>query len=124
VLDGEVVCLDGTGRPDFNALLFRPRTPVFVAFDVLAVGGRRLPLLRRKALLRVVLPARTGCVLNGHHVAEQGSAVSTPVCAADLEGVVMKPNHGTYSEPSSWVIKNRGYTGVRGRHEPDAPRGA
>jgi bifunctional non-homologous end joining protein LigD len=51
VLDGEVVCLDGDGRPQFNALLFRRSTPAFVAFDVLTLNGRdvrSLPLLGRK----------------------------------------------------------------------------
>ena len=31
VLDGEVVCLDTDGRPQFNDLLFRRGRPVFVA---------------------------------------------------------------------------------------------
>ena len=40
VLDGELVCLDDQGRPDFYALLYRRQAPIFVAFDVLAVNGR------------------------------------------------------------------------------------
>jgi ATP-dependent DNA ligase len=34
ILDGELVCLDDRGRPDFYALLHRRRAPVFVAFDM------------------------------------------------------------------------------------------
>src|SRR5262245_11287915 len=67
----EVVCLDAGGRPDFNALLFRRGTPVFVAFDVLALDARdvrSLPLIHRKALLRRALPVRARCVLYADHV--------------------------------------------------------
>jgi bifunctional non-homologous end joining protein LigD len=47
VIDGEVVCLDGEGRPQFRELLFSRAAPSFVAFDLLALNGRdlrRLPL--------------------------------------------------------------------------------
>ena len=40
VLDGEVVCLDDDGHPNFNALLFRRADPYFYAFDVLMLDGR------------------------------------------------------------------------------------
>jgi hypothetical protein len=39
VLDGQIVCLDDDGRPNFNALLLRRAAPWFVAFDVLRVWG-------------------------------------------------------------------------------------
>src|SRR6266496_4138818 len=54
VFDGEIVALDGDGRPKFNDLLFGRREPVYVAFDVLVVDGedvRALALKERKALL-------------------------------------------------------------------------
>ena len=35
VLDGEIVCLDSQGRPQFRDLLFRRAEPVFYAFDIL-----------------------------------------------------------------------------------------
>ncbi|HVO64315.1 MAG TPA: hypothetical protein VMT53_25570, partial [Terriglobales bacterium] len=35
VLDGEIVCLDGQGRSQFNELLFRRGEPFFYAFDIL-----------------------------------------------------------------------------------------
>src|SRR5207248_7071908 len=35
VLDGEIVCLDSEGRPQFRDLLFRRAEPFFYAFDVL-----------------------------------------------------------------------------------------
>jgi len=58
VFDGEIVCLDESGRPNFKDLLFRRRNPTYIAFDVLAVDGEdvtRLPLKERKALLDKLL---------------------------------------------------------------------
>ena len=52
VLDGEIACVDGAGRPMFRDLLFRKRKCIFVAFDLLFLNGRDLrpmPLLERKA---------------------------------------------------------------------------
>ena len=59
VLDGELVCLDPTGRSQFYNLLLRREWPYFAAFDVLRLDGedlRRLPLRARKRRLRAVLP--------------------------------------------------------------------
>ena len=58
VLDGELACLDGEGKPQFNRLLRRRGEPVFVAFDLLWLNGRDLrgrPLLDRKAALRTLI---------------------------------------------------------------------
>ncbi len=42
VLDGEIVCLDRKGYPQFNDLLFRRGKPCFFAFDLLwMVEGTR-----------------------------------------------------------------------------------
>jgi bifunctional non-homologous end joining protein LigD len=121
VLDGELVCLDDQGRPQFNALLFRRGTPVFIAFDMLAENEsdlRALPLLRRKARLRRVIPLESPCVLYAEHVAGTGRALFSEVCARDLEGMVAKHSRAPYAEPTTWVkIKNREYTGARNRHE-------
>src|SRR6185369_14693459 len=51
VLDGELAALDDEGRPDFYGLLYRRRSPIFVAFDVLSVNDRDVrdePLMARK----------------------------------------------------------------------------
>jgi bifunctional non-homologous end joining protein LigD len=40
VIDGEIVCLDSRGHPQFNNLLFRRGQPVFYAFDVLWSDGQ------------------------------------------------------------------------------------
>ena len=120
VLDGELVCLTEDGRPDFNALLFRRGTPAFVAFDVLALNGRdvrALPLVRRKVLLRRVVPRDARFVLYDH-VHGSGRALFALTCDRDLEGIVAKWKRGAYAEPSSWIkVKNPAYTGARDRHE-------
>jgi ATP-dependent DNA ligase len=35
VLDGEIVCLDEDGKPQFRDLLFRRSEPRFIVFDLL-----------------------------------------------------------------------------------------
>jgi bifunctional non-homologous end joining protein LigD len=42
VLDGEIVCLDKRGRPQFRELLFHRAEPYFCAFDLLMDNGRDL----------------------------------------------------------------------------------
>src|ERR1051326_1354876 len=71
VLDGEIACVDATGRPVFRDLLFRKRHCVFIAFDLLYLNGkdvRALPLIERKALLKKLLrrkrSRRKCCKLN------------------------------------------------------------
>ncbi len=54
VLDGEIVCLDDGGKPQFRDLLFRRGEPRFIAFDLLWYEGedlRYLPLIERKLRL-------------------------------------------------------------------------
>jgi bifunctional non-homologous end joining protein LigD len=80
VLDGEVVCLDRHGKPQFRDLLFRRVEPHFYAFDLLwdqhlssddeqerrkfrnGEDVRYLPLCDRKLRLRSVVPrTESGC---------------------------------------------------------------
>src|SRR5438445_12459897 len=43
VLDGEIVCVDDSGRPQFRNLLFhRGNPPCFFAFDLLICDGKDL----------------------------------------------------------------------------------
>jgi len=124
VLDGEVVCLDGEGRPLFKALLYRRREPCFVAFDCLWLDGedlRRLPLIGRKRVLRRIIPRRPACVQYLPHVARRGVSLFTEVVQRDLEGVVARLAHAPYDlvdGRSPWIkIKNREYSQAVGRHE-------
>jgi bifunctional non-homologous end joining protein LigD len=97
ILDGEIVCLDDKGNPDFAALWFRSRgsrTPAvcFMAFDVLEVGGRATidePYRERRRILEEL-------DLNGPHWCtpeihiEEGAALFAATKEMGLEGVVAK----------------------------------
>ena len=124
VLDGEICCLRADGCADFNALLFRREWPYFYAFDILSLEGRDLtglPLLRRKQILRDVMPTIPCRLLYLDHLVTRGRALYDAACARDLEGVVGKWRRGTYQvtgRGTSWVkIKNPDYTQIRDRHE-------
>jgi bifunctional non-homologous end joining protein LigD len=124
VIDGEVVCLDGDGRPQFRELLFSRGAPSFVAFDLLALSGRdlrRLPLLERKRLLRRVTPKRRDTVLYSDHVTGRGRDVFAVIASNDLEGIVAKLAAAPYAliaGRSPFIkIKNAHYSQARDRHE-------
>ena len=65
VLDGEIVALDGSGKPAFYDLMKRQCRAVYYAFDILWLNGRDLrdlPLVERKKILRSVIPRKSTCV--------------------------------------------------------------
>ena len=75
VLDGEICCLQSTGRSDFYRLLFRREHPYFYAFDMLSVNGEDicgLPLIERKRRLRRIMPKVDTRLLYLDSIAERG----------------------------------------------------
>ena len=117
ILDGEIVMLDAEGKPDFHKLSFRGQlhrageiqrtalsAPVtYVVFDLLGAGGhdlRGLPLLARKAYLKMILPG-VGPLRYGDHIPQQGEALLQQVVARGLEGVVAKKASSTYKSKRS-----------------------
>ena len=55
ILDGEIVCLDAAGKPQFYDLMLRRGEPVFYAFDVLWLDGedlRERPTVERKRIVK------------------------------------------------------------------------
>jgi bifunctional non-homologous end joining protein LigD len=124
VLDGEIVCLDSHGRSQFNELIYRRGDPYFYAFDLLWLNGRDLrdlPLLKRKQMLREIIPAAPSRLLYSDHLSEQGQQFLEFACQYDLEGIVAKWKHGSYlpnSTATTWIkIKNPNYSQWEGRHE-------
>lgn len=111
VFDGEILCVDGKGRPRFNDLLFRRRDPVFFAFDLLYLKRQRPPLRStRRPQGRTpprVLNARTSiqrCSMTDD-VSGSGVALYERVCEMDLEGIVAKHKTApylTYHAISTW----------------------
>src|SRR4051794_20353341 len=39
IIDGEIVCLDSSGKPRFYDVLYRRGDPVFIAFDLLQLDN-------------------------------------------------------------------------------------
>lgn len=120
-MDGEVVVADETGIPRFGLIQKRGRIlrqadaeraalrlpATYWAFDLLAFEGhdlRELPLLRRKELLRAVLPT-VGPLRYSDHVAERGEEMFRHVTDLGLEGVVGKRADSTYvaGRSRSWL---------------------
>lgn len=111
VLDGEVVAIDSSGRPSFQALQHRSaRTDhqvVYYAFDVLYLDGKELtgrPLEERRHLLPRVIKG-SGVLLS---VELLGSApdVIKAVGALSLEGVIAKRRDSRYEagqRSGAWV---------------------
>ena len=129
VVDGEVVALDESGRPNFNLLQnFRseaPRIHYFI-FDLLICQDRdltRLPLSERRNLMKSLLKLRSSNI----RIAEQFEASANDMLAAvrqqQLEGVIGK-SKGSFYEPGkrsgSWIKYrvNRGQDLVIGGYIP------
>jgi bifunctional non-homologous end joining protein LigD len=105
-LDGEIICADPDGRPNFSALqddLKRGLHDRFVyyAFDLLHLDGhdtRPAPLIERKRVLQSLL-AKAGTsaphVLYSEHF-EDGTDLYERVSAMNLEGVVSKRADAPY----------------------------
>lgn len=111
VLDGEVVALDASGRPSFQALQHRAAHPshaiAFYAFDLLHLNGKDLTGERLDSR-RSLLPQ----VLNGSGILFsmelQGSAtqVIEVVSGLGLEGVIAKRRDSRYAagqRSGAWV---------------------
>ena len=121
VLDGEVVVLDENARPRFGLLqkrgLLQRRADIermsvelpatLFAFDLLGFEDfdlRALPLERRKALLRKLLP-RAGPVRFADHVEVQGKELLGAAGGLGLEGVVGKKSDAPYraGRSADWI---------------------
>ena len=128
VVDGEIVALDDSGRPDFNLLQnFRSEAQHihYFIFDLLIFQGRDLtglPLSERRKLLNTLKLTSTRV-----RIAEQFEAKASDILAAvrrqKLEGVIGKRKNSLY-EPGkrsgSWVKcrVNRGQELVIGGYLP------
>jgi bifunctional non-homologous end joining protein LigD len=122
VLDGEIVCIDEQGKPQFRDLLFHRGEPCFFAFDLLMNDGKdvRLERLtdRKQALRRLLAGVPMSRFHYADHIEREGIALFKRVCDMDLEGVVAKHAFGPYSAETKWFkIKNRSYSQMQGREE-------
>jgi bifunctional non-homologous end joining protein LigD len=95
LVDGEIVALDGEGRPSFNALQnFGSSTIFYYLFDVLVLGGREVmaePLSVRRELLEYdVLPHLVEPVRHSPVLDARLPDLIESVRAQGLEGLVAK----------------------------------
>jgi len=120
ILDGELVVLNEAGRPNFNMLQARARLgarearraaiespATLYVFDLLAFGGydlRKLPLVKRKEILRKILP-QTGPLRYSEHFEKNGEALYEQVVKLGLEGIMAKKADSPYrsGRSSDWL---------------------
>ena len=104
VLDGELVCLDDDGRPNYSLLKERlqgstesPRV-LYVAFDALYVGGKKLlerPLIERKRQLSGVLKD-SDVAQASEFIEGDGKVFFDATCEHGLEGIMAKDKASPY----------------------------
>lgn len=120
LIDGELVVLDDSGRPDFGLLqqraalsgaavapAARQRPATYYAFDLPSAAGRDLrplPLLDRKKLLSEALPP-AGLIRYSVHVAGRGRDTYETALQLGLEGIVGKRADSPYRAGRSrdWI---------------------
>jgi bifunctional non-homologous end joining protein LigD len=102
VLDGEIVVVDDQGLPDFQMLQNYQKSGsgylVYYVFDLLFLRGHdllNLPLLRRKELLKAILPVAKDIKFSDH-VWKEGVMFFNVVKEKRLEGIIAKHSQGTY----------------------------
>ena len=102
VLDGEVVVVDDRGEPDFQLLQNYRKSGhghlLYCVFDLLHFQGHdltRLPLLRRKELLKRILPSGPR-IRFSDHVERDGVLFFEVVRKKGLEGVIAKHAQSVY----------------------------
>jgi bifunctional non-homologous end joining protein LigD len=102
VLDGEVVVVDDQGRPDFQMLQHYQEPGkghlLYAVFDLLYFQGHdltNLPLLRRKELLKKILPSDPR-IRFSDHVAKEGVLFYRVAREKGLEGIIAKQGQSIY----------------------------
>jgi bifunctional non-homologous end joining protein LigD len=111
ILDGELVVTNSAGHPNFNMLQARAKLgareakraaiespATLYVFDLLAFAGydvRKLPLIKRKEILRKVLP-ETGPLRYSEHFEKNGEALYEQVVKLGLEGIMAKKADSPY----------------------------
>ena len=144
VLDGELVVHDPQGLPSFQRLQRRARLSrahdvrqasvelpaTLYLFDVIGFEDfdvRSLPLTKRKALLREVLPP-VGPLKFADHLEEHGTAFYEQVSQMGLEGIMAKRADSSYQgrRSADWIkvrADRRGEFVIVGFTEPKGSRG-
>jgi bifunctional non-homologous end joining protein LigD len=129
VIDGEVVAIDDSGRPDFN-LLQNSRAEAsrihYHVFDLLCWQGRdftRIPLIERRALLKGFLVVHDKRIRIVDYVEAKPNDLLAAVREQRLEGIVGKQKDSHYQpgkRSGAWIKYrvNRGQEFVIGGYFP------
>ncbi len=102
VLDGEIVVVDDRGHPDFQMLQNYQKSKsghlLYYVFDLLHFKGHdltTLPLLRRKELLKKILPSLPK-IKYSDHVSKEGILFFNVIKEKGLEGIIAKHSQSAY----------------------------
>jgi DNA ligase D-like protein (predicted ligase) len=129
VMDGEVVAIDESGRPDFNLLQnFRAEASriQYYVFDLLCWKDRdltRVPLVERRALLKSVVVIRDKRIRIVDYVEAAPKDLLVAVREQGLEGIIGKRKDSVYQpgkRSGAWIKHrvNRGQEFVIGGYFP------
>ncbi|HTS44718.1 MAG TPA: non-homologous end-joining DNA ligase [Puia sp.] len=117
IIDGEIVAIDKNGKSDFQLLQQfeeNPRIPIrYYVFDILSYKNEDItswPLMKRKALLKKVLPENE-TVIYCSEVENDGLSFFKKVKREGLEGMMAKEKDSQYligQRTSFWLkVKNQ-----------------
>jgi bifunctional non-homologous end joining protein LigD len=102
VLDGEIIVADGQGRPDFQLLQHyqdsRRGYLLYYVFDLLYFQGHdltNLPLIKRKELLKKILP-HSPTIKFSDYIREEGVLFYRVTKEKGLEGIIAKHSQSVY----------------------------
>jgi bifunctional non-homologous end joining protein LigD len=102
ILDGEIVVVDDQGRPDFQRVQHYQDSGsghlLYYVFDLLYFRGHDLtdlPLLRRKELLKKILPSSQK-IRFSDHVWKEGVLFYNAAKEKGLEGIIAKHSQSVY----------------------------
>jgi DNA ligase D-like protein (predicted ligase) len=129
VVDGEVVAIDDSGRPDFNLLQhFRTESSriQYYIFDLLCWKDRdltRLPLIERRELLKSVVALHNKRIKISDYIEAAPEDLLSAVREQGLEGVIGKRKDSLYQpgkRSGAWIKYrvNRGQEFVIGGYFP------
>ncbi|MDQ8039361.1 MAG: non-homologous end-joining DNA ligase [Rickettsiella sp.] len=122
ILDGELVALNKKSRSDFQLLQNAIQSKVtddliYYVFDLLYYDGINLtsyPLVKRKQLLKRLLPNAHASVLFSAHIIGEGDLLFKKACKLSLEGIVSKNKDSPYSQK-----RNRSWLKIKCSHRQE-----
>jgi len=129
IVDGELVAIDDSGRPDFNLLQnFRAEASRihYYVFDLLCWRDRdltHLPLVERRALLKSLVVVQDKRIRTWEYVEAAPKALLSAVREQGLEGIIGKQKDSHYQpgkRSGAWIKYrvNRGQEFVIGGYFP------